>query len=77
MSDCLLTRRIDSMFFLPSRLFDRVQHLDRPLTALKQRTKTLFEQSMISPPSAMRFSYPLPCGAILHDNGVQFVVISR
>ncbi|MCL2709883.1 MAG: alpha-amylase family glycosyl hydrolase [Planctomycetaceae bacterium] len=32
---------------------------------------------MTNPPPAMRFTYPLPCGAILHDNGVQFVVISR
>ncbi|MDR1269554.1 MAG: glycogen debranching protein GlgX [Planctomycetaceae bacterium] len=32
---------------------------------------------MIDPPPVMRFTHPLPCGAILHDNGVQFVVVSR
>ena len=26
---------------------------------------------------ALQFSHPLPYGAILHDNGVQFVVFSR
>jgi glycogen operon protein len=40
--------------------------------------KTPFELSnMIDPPPVMRFTHPLPCGAILHDNGVQFVVVSR
>ncbi|MDR0338121.1 MAG: glycogen debranching protein GlgX, partial [Planctomycetaceae bacterium] len=33
--------------------------------------------NMIDPPSVMRFTRPLPYGAILHDNGVQFVVVSR
>jgi len=28
-------------------------------------------------PSALRFTHPLPYGAILHDGGVQFVVFSR
>ena len=32
---------------------------------------------MIDPPPVMRFTHPLPYGAILHDNGVQFVVVSR
>jgi glycogen operon protein len=41
-------------------------------------SKTPFELSkMIDPPPVMRFTHPLPCGAILHDNGVQFVVVSR
>ncbi|MDR2439911.1 MAG: glycogen debranching protein GlgX [Planctomycetaceae bacterium] len=33
--------------------------------------------NMIDPPPVMRFTHPLPYGAILHDNGVQFVVVSR
>jgi glycogen operon protein len=51
------------------------QHLDRVLSSLP---KTPFELSnMIDPPPVMRFTRPLPFGAILHDNGVQFVVVSR
>ena len=33
---------------------------------------TMFER-----PAALRFSHPLPYGAIVHDGGVQFVVFSR
>jgi glycogen operon protein len=44
----------------------------------RNRVKTPLEQShMIDPSSVMRFTHPLPFGAILHDNGVQFVVVSR
>jgi glycogen operon protein len=44
----------------------------------KTTSKTPFEFSnMIAPPPVMRFTRPLPYGAILHDNGVQFVVVSR
>ncbi len=40
--------------------------------------KSPLEQSnMLTPPPVMRFTHPLPFGAILHDNGVQFVVVSR
>ncbi|MGL4943805.1 MAG: glycogen debranching protein GlgX [Thermoguttaceae bacterium] len=37
----------------------------------------LAESGLFERPPALRFSYPLPYGAILHDNGAQFVVISR
>jgi glycogen operon protein len=37
----------------------------------------LEQSNMIDPPPVMRFTHPLPYGAILHDNGVQFVVVSR
>ena len=65
------------MFFLSVHSRGKAQRLDRQEIKIKQRNKTLFEQSMISPPPAMRFTYPLPCGAILRENGVQFVVVSR
>jgi len=32
---------------------------------------------MFERPAALRFSHPLPYGAIVHDGGVQFVVFSR
>ena len=32
---------------------------------------------MTDRPSALRFTHPLPYGAIVHDGGVQFVVFSR
>ncbi|MGQ9576105.1 MAG: glycogen debranching protein GlgX [Thermoguttaceae bacterium] len=32
---------------------------------------------MIERPACLRFTHPLPYGAILHDDGVQFVVFSR
>ncbi len=35
------------------------------------------KSGMIDPPPVMRFTRSLPFGAILHDNGVQFVVVSR
>ena len=64
------------MFFLPVRSHNGARHLDR--RDFKSRKNTLLEQShMTNSPPAMRFTYPLPCGAILRDNGVQFVVISR
>ena len=63
------------MIFLPQRSNGTYRFSDN--TEVKPRKKTLVEQShMISTP-AMRFTHPLPCGAILHDTGVQFVVISR
>ena len=33
--------------------------------------------SMLEHPPSLRFTHPLPYGAILHDDGVQFVVVSR
>jgi len=33
--------------------------------------------SMFQPPPSLKFTHPLPYGAILHDDGVQFVVFSR
>ena len=33
--------------------------------------------SMAARPLTLRFDYPLPYGAIVHDGGVQFVVFSR
>jgi glycogen operon protein len=38
---------------------------------------SLPSENMFDPPPVMRFTRPLPFGAILQDNGVQFVVISR
>ncbi len=32
---------------------------------------------MFEPPPSLKFTHPLPYGAILHDDGVQFVVFSR
>ena len=65
------------MIFAPARSPGTIRSLDRHTQ--KSRSQTLFEQSQhaVSPTSAMRFNYQLPYGAILHDNGVQFVVISR
>ena len=64
------------MFFLPAYSPGSVRSQDR--WDIKPRKKTLLEQShMLNMPPAMRFAYPLPCGAILHDTGVQFVVVSR
>jgi len=64
------------MFFLPIRSSGGSPNPESQ--DFTPRKKTLLEQShMTNPPPAMRFAYPLPCGAILHDNGVQFVVISR
>ncbi|HID76935.1 MAG TPA: glycogen debranching protein GlgX [Planctomycetaceae bacterium] len=36
-----------------------------------------FEGSMYERPPFLKFTHPLPYGAILHDDGVQFVVFSR
>ena len=63
------------MIFLPKLSNGTAQILD--FMESKPRKKTLVEQAHQSDPPAMRFTYPLPCGAILHDTGVQFVVISR
>ncbi len=47
-------------------------------TSRKELPKTPLEQSTMNDPHpVMRFTHPLPFGAILHDNGVQFVVVSR
>ena len=38
---------------------------------------TIETTAMLQRHAALRFTHPLPYGAILHDGGVQFVVFSR
>ena len=45
--------------------------LTRHVTVVMPRTTRIPSQSW------MQFSYPLPYGAVLHDGGVQFVVMSK
>ncbi|MDR2762681.1 MAG: glycogen debranching protein GlgX [Planctomycetaceae bacterium] len=66
------------MVLLKNHLNRNLINNDKNIFGFKNRIKTPLEQShMIDPSSVMRFTHPLPFGAILHDNGVQFVVVSR
>ncbi|MDR3234775.1 MAG: glycogen debranching protein GlgX [Planctomycetaceae bacterium] len=68
------------MFLLPlSKKKKGINEFSFPASRCKPlRLNTPYETAnMIDPTYVMRFTYPLPCGAILRDNGVQFVVVSR
>src|SRR5579871_4792716 len=53
------------------------KHTPRPASSSKTESPVLrpATQSQLHP--ALQFTHPLPYGAILHDDGVQFVVFSR
>ena len=47
------------------------------LTECTSETTSSFVPAMHHPHSVMQFRYPLPYGAIMHDDGVQFSVYSK